>query len=211
MRIFIRLGDPRQALEYARKAMQFDASMGLWNPYVPDVVRMQADAVLHPYLPDAVGVQADAVLLAWQLGGDHLDYTGILKLAATPSEIRYFIAHGYRHLGDLLADDGLWQPSMEAHRKSAEIFEALLQGAPRTKNYRLGMALTERNLGQAYLSNAHRVEAQESDLDRARSHLERARRIILDLEAERVLPDGYHGSGELDSDIAACETLQAKK
>ena len=198
MRTFIRLGDQRQALEHARKATAY---------YYPTL------SFPNPSIPDVVDVRADAVLLAWQLAGDRADYTGILEpAAATPPEIRYFVANGYRHLGDLLAADGLWQPSMEAHHKSAEIFEALLQGTPHNKDYRLGMTLTERNLGQAYLFTAHRAEAQEPDLDRARSHLERARRIILDLEAERVLPDGYHGLlGELASDIAACEALLAKK
>jgi tetratricopeptide (TPR) repeat protein len=197
MRIYIRLGDPRQALEYARKAIPYYPTLSLPTLSIPDVV----------------GVRADAVLLAWQLAGDHADYTGILELsAATPPEIRYFIAHGYRHLGSLLADDGLWQPSMDAHQKSAEILEALLQEAPRNKDYQLGMALAEQNLGQAYLSNAQRTDTQKSDLDRAHSHLGRARRIVLDLEAERVLPDGYHGlPGQLASDIAVCETLLAKK
>ena len=196
MRIFIRLGDPRQALEYARKAI----------PYYPT-------PSLTPSLPDVVGVRADAVLLAWQLAGDRADYTGILEpVEATPPGIRYFVAHGYRHLGDLLANDGLWQPSMDTYRNSAEIFEALLQEAPRNKDYRLGVALAEQIVGRAYLSNANRIDAQKSDLDSARSHLERARRIILDLEAERLLPDGYHGlPGQLASDIAVCESLLTKQ
>jgi tetratricopeptide (TPR) repeat protein len=78
MRIFIRLGDARQALEHARKGI----------PYYPTLN-------LTPSIPDVVGVRADAVLLAWQLAGDHADYTGILEPAeATLPGIRYFVAHG---------------------------------------------------------------------------------------------------------------------
>jgi hypothetical protein len=101
---------------------------------------------------------------------------------------------------------------MEAHQKSAEIFAALLQETPRNTDYRLGMAMAEQNLGQAYLSSAHSTEAQEADLDRARSHLERALGIVLDLATERALPDGYYGlPGHLAIDILACEMLLAMK
>jgi tetratricopeptide (TPR) repeat protein len=197
MWLFIRLGDPRQALEHARKAIPY-------SPRLP---------LGYLFMTDVAGVRADAVLLAWQLGGDRADYTGILEPAeATPIEIRYLVAHGYRHQGDLLADDGLWEQSLEAYRKSAEILEALLREAPRNKDYRLGRALAENNLGLAYLSNAHRTNAPQPDLDRARSHLERARRIMLDLEAERLLPEAYHSLPRvLATDIVACETLLAKK
>jgi hypothetical protein len=195
MRSLIRLGDQRQALDFARKAV---SHVGALIAAGDQFYQLEEDTV-----------RPDAVLLAWQLAGEHADYTGILDPgAATPRTIRYYLAHGFRHLGDTLANDALWQASMDAYRKSAEMFEGLLREDPRNKEYRCSLALAERSIGQAHLSNAERADAQRSDLDNARTHLERAGTLVCELQAQRLLPEGYvRLPGQLASEIAASEAL----
>jgi tetratricopeptide (TPR) repeat protein len=195
MRSLIRLGEQRQALDYARKAVSHAGA------------RIIAGDQFYQLEEDTV--RPDAVLLAWQLAGEQADYTGILDPATkTPERIRYYLAHGFGHRGDTLADDGLWKDSMDARKESAKMFEALLREGPRNKEYRLGLALSERSIGQAYLSNAERADSPRSDLDNARTHLERARTLALELQVQRLLPEHYvRLPGQLASEIAAGEAL----
>jgi tetratricopeptide (TPR) repeat protein len=195
MRSLLRLGDERQALDFGRKAITHVGALIASGD--------------QSYQLDEDTVRPDAVLLAWQLASEHADYTGILDPpAATPERIRYYLAHGFCHLGHSLATDGLWQASLDAHRKSAEMFDALLRENPRNKDHRFSLALAERSIGDAYLLNAKRADRQREDLDHARAHLERARFIALELEAERLLPNGYAGlPRQLTGDIAACDAL----
>jgi tetratricopeptide (TPR) repeat protein len=190
-----RLGDLRQALDYGRKAASHAADLiTAGDPFLRSSVESSIPGV---------------VLLAWQLGGEGADYTGILDPgAATPQGIRYHLAHGLYQRGLSLANDGLWQASMEAHQRSAELLEALLRDDPRNKDYRFTLARTERNIGEAYLSNAQRAGPQRGDLDQARIHFERARSIALELKAERLLPSSYANlPGQLASEIAGCKAL----
>ena len=116
MRLFIRLAEQRQALEYGRRAVSHETTQA---------------ASSDPYFQDSSSVRPDAVLLAWQLAGDRADYTGILApAAATPDAIQYLIAHGYRHLGIILRDDGPSQPARDAFHKAVEIFDSLVREAP---------------------------------------------------------------------------------
>jgi serine/threonine protein kinase/tetratricopeptide (TPR) repeat protein len=200
MRAFLRLGDRQQALECGRKAV---FHLAVLTAAKDPSVTSEEDSV-----------RPDVVLLAWQLAGDRADYTGILDpAAATPRIIAYYLAHGFRHLGTSLAFDALWQDSMDAYRKSVEMFEALLREDPRNKDYRFSLSLAERNIGQAYLSNAARAGAQMRDLDHARSHFERAHTLARELQAQGLLPEDYvYLPGSLASEIAACDApAQAKR
>jgi tetratricopeptide (TPR) repeat protein len=197
-----RLGDQRQALEYGRKAASHAAAL------IAAGDRFFPPAWGEPTRPisDVDTTRSDSALLAWQLGGEQADYTGLLDPAATPQAIRYYLAHGFRHLALRLAEDGQWQASMDAHRKSAEILEALAREDPHNKDYRLSLALAERTVGEAYLSSAERRDIQPDALGHARARLTSARRIALELEAERLLPKDYTRlPGQLASLIAVCE------
>jgi serine/threonine protein kinase/tetratricopeptide (TPR) repeat protein len=194
-----RLGDRRGALEYGRKALA-----RIW----------EARAVDASIQSETGRIQPEATLLEFEAGGDRADYTGILveKGSVSPQAVRSSLGQGYLHRGALLAEDGMWEASLDAYRQAVATFEELSRDFPNDVACRINLATSERSLGQAYLASAGRPGAARSDLDQARAHLERARSIAVELAKERRLPPVLNRfQGQIEGDIAACETLLGKK
>jgi serine/threonine protein kinase/tetratricopeptide (TPR) repeat protein len=190
-----RLGERKEALEYARQALSLAVTLAASD----QGTRSNQDA-----LDDARGV---AVRLAWLTSGPAADFRSILGGEGTPRRVQSDLARGWRvHAANSLQVEDL---SVEAALKAVEIDRALLQQDAQPA-VRLSLALDLEALGKAYRFVARRSDPSEIQANylKGRQAFSESHDLLAALKQAGALPES--NAAELVTVAENIETVQAK-